>query len=312
MESGPDLHRLNLNRLDLNKLETFFAVAEAGGVSAAARRLALTRSAVSHSLGALETALGVALFHRVGRRLVPTPEGRRLHRRFAEIRERLAEALGEATAGDVGVRGPVRIGLFLGFSRFRLSRVLERFLREHPAAQVRVTYGSQAELVEQLRSGALDFTLSLRSVGREARQIRSRRLFDQTLVLAAPAASTAAPRRAAVAWLAATPVVDYYRGSPLIDRWTRHHFGRRIPRDRVRVWAASTDLVLELVRSGVGVGVLPGDLVEPFHRRRELALVAGPRKPLRDSLWLNELAGARPTQTRAVFRSVLLEAAEAG
>lgn len=300
-----------LQRLDLNKLETFFAVAEAGGVSAAARRLALTRSAVSHSLAALEASLGVALFHRVGRRMLATPEGRRLHRRFGEIRERLAEALGEASAADTDVRGPVRIGLFLGFSRFRLSRVIERFLREHPAARVRVSYGAQGELLEELREGELDFTLSLRSIGRAARQIRSTRLFDQTLVLATPTQSGRAksPGRVAFEALAGRAVVDYYRSDPLIDRWTRHHYGRRLPRDQVRVWAASTDLVLELVRSGVGMGVLPADLVEPFRRRGELAVLAGPRPPLRDSLWLNELAGTRPTRTRAVFRSVLLETA---
>ena len=53
---------MELDKLELNKLMTFLAVAEAGGVTAAARRLALTRSAVSHSLGALEASLGVALF----------------------------------------------------------------------------------------------------------------------------------------------------------------------------------------------------------------------------------------------------------
>ena len=45
-------------------------------MTAASRRLALTRSAVSHSLRALEASLGLPLFHRVGKRLIPTREGR--------------------------------------------------------------------------------------------------------------------------------------------------------------------------------------------------------------------------------------------
>ena len=293
-----------LRAVDLNKLETFFAIAEAGGVSAAARRLALTRSAVSHSLASLESALGIDLFHRVGRRLVLTPEGGRLLRAFGEVRTRLADALGELTSADPAVHGPVRLGLFLGFSRLRLTGVIERFLREQPGASVRVVYGSQAELLERLLAGELDFTLSLRPVRRVSRQVRSTRLFEQALVLA----SATRRRRLDFETLAELPVVDYYRSDPLIDRWSRHHFGRSVPRSRVRVWAASTDLVLELVRSGVGVGVLPLDLIEPFRRAGSLYRVRGPADPLKDFLWLNELARPRASRPLAAFRQVLVDA----
>ena len=77
---------MDLDRLDANKLLTFLAVAEAGGVTAASRRLALTRSAVSHSLRALEASLGLPLFHRVGKRMIPTREGRVLRGAVAAAR----------------------------------------------------------------------------------------------------------------------------------------------------------------------------------------------------------------------------------
>ena len=297
---------LELRNLDLNKLETFFVIAEAGGVSAAARRLALTRSAVSHSLTALESALGVALFQRVGRRMLLTPEGVRLRNHFREVRERLGEALGELVSSRAGVRGPVRIGLFLGFSRFRLAAVLERYLGEHPDAWVRVVYGSHAELLEQLRQGELDFTFSLRPVGRASRQVRSTRLFEQRLVLT----SARRMRRLGLEALAELPIVDYYRSDPLIDRWARHHYGRKLSHSRVRAWAASTDLALELIRRGVGCGVLPGDLAEPFRKRGELYVIPGPGDPLRDHLWLNQLRGARSSPALTRLREILVAARE--
>ena len=115
---------MKLTNLDLNKLLTFLAIVEADGVTPAARRLGLTRSAVSHSLAALETSLGVSLFHRVGKRLVLTREGTTLRRSLGDTRERLGAAL-EATLGaGREVRGVVRIGFVLGFSRFRLARVI--------------------------------------------------------------------------------------------------------------------------------------------------------------------------------------------
>jgi DNA-binding transcriptional LysR family regulator len=296
---------MELDKLDLNKLLTFLAVAEAGGVSAAARRLALTRSAVSHSLGVLEASLGVALFHRVGKSLVPTREGLALRAAAAEARDRLGAALDELLGAAAEARGPVCVGLFLGFSRFRLARVVDAFLREHPRARVRVSFGPQAWLVEQLLAARLDFTLSLRPTREQASHVRSERLFVQSLVLAVRKGRL--PASAGFDGVAALPIVDYYQSDPLIDRWSRHHFGRRrVPRERIRAWVASTDLALELVLRGVGAAVLPEDVTAPFRRRGELAWIRGPREPLRDPIWLNELRGARGGRAPAAFRELLV------
>jgi DNA-binding transcriptional LysR family regulator len=296
---------VELDKLELNKLMTFLAVAEAGGVTAAARRLALTRSAVSHSLGALEASLGVALFHRVGKRLVLTREGGVLRSAASEARSRLGLALDELRGGATQVRGPVRIGLFLGFSRFRLAAVARAFLRGHPQAQLRVAFGPQAWLLEQLLAAKLDLTLSLRPKRELSSHVRSEPLFVQALELVSR--RSALPPPGDFAALSRLALVDYYRSDPLIDRWTRHHYGgRRIPRERIRAWAASTDLALELVLEGVGAAVLPEDLFERYRRRGRLAVIRGPREPLRDPIWLNELRGARPGRGPALFREQLL------
>ena len=298
---------MELDRPDLNKLLTFLVVAEAGGVTAAARRLALSRSAVSHSLGALEAALGVRLFHRVGRSLVPTEEGRRLRSVVADVRGLLGSALDELAGRAAEVRGPVRIGLFVGFSRFRLATAVEEFLGSHPAARIRVAFGPQAWLLDELLGGRLDLTLSLQPTREQTPHVRSERLFAQSLVLAV----RKLPRRRGpfdFEALCELPIVDYYQSDPLIDRWTRHHCaGRRVPRERIRAWAATTDLALELVLRGVGAAVLPEDVAEPFRRRRELVLAPGRGEPLRDHVWLNELRSGRRTRAPAALRALLLE-----
>src|SRR5215475_5010413 len=74
---------MKLNSLDLNKLHAFGAVVEHGGVGGAAH-LGRTPSAVSQSITALEGALGVKLFDRVGKRMVLTRGGQLLH---AHVRE---------------------------------------------------------------------------------------------------------------------------------------------------------------------------------------------------------------------------------
>jgi len=295
---------VSLDEVDLNKLATFFAVAEAGGVSAAARRLGVTRSAVSQSLAAFEASLALQLFHRVGRRLVPTREAELLVSRLRDYQQELERTLAELSNRERLVRGPVRVGLFQGFSRLRLSGLVKSFLAAHPQASVRVSFGSRAEMEERLLSGRLDFVFSLEARRSGRSPVRATRLLDQELVLVA--AGRLARGGLHVSRLAELPVVDYYPGDPLIARWVAHHYGRRAPRPRVRAWAATTDLVLELVLLHVGVAVLPLDLVEPLVRRRRLVVWETGRPQLRDSIWLEELAARHPAPRLQAFRELVL------
>ena len=179
-----------LEQLDLNRLHTFFAVAEHGGVTAAARRLALTPSAVSQSLAKFEASLSLQLFDRVGRRLVLTREGRLLYSRFREHQERLRETL-EEIIHDREVRGVVRVGLFLGFPRAPLAKFLASFTNTHPEVTLRMIYGSQNELDEGLEAGRVDFAFALGNRPRPRTTagsavggaIAAVHLFEQELVL---------------------------------------------------------------------------------------------------------------------------------
>ena len=295
---------MNLNNVDLNKLRSFLAVAERGGVSAAAGALALTRSAVSQSLASLESSLGVRLFDRVGRRLVLTAEGSTLARRFARVNAELASAL-EWVANPSGeVRGLVRLGLFVGASRSRLAGFLARFTAGHPRVRVKLLYGPHAELREQLAQNRLDFALALVPSDEAEPRLRSSLLFRQELVLVSR--QPLARGRVSAEALAGTSFVDYYQSSPLVRRWLRHHFPRQRIEPGVRVFAASTDLALELVLAGAGAAVLPRELAEPMLRAKRLFAARTGRPELRDAVWLEEPAGAWRSETLRAFRAALL------
>jgi DNA-binding transcriptional LysR family regulator len=296
--------------VDLNKLRTFLAVAERGGVSAAAASLALTRSAVSQSVSALEGSLGVRLFDRVGRRLVLTAEGRTLARRFGQLHDELRSALELVVNRERHVRGLVRLGLFLGAARPNVAAVLARFSAAHPSAQLKLVYGAHAELREQLLENKLDFALALVPGRDTAPRIRSSLLFRQELVLVSP---EPVPRARAQAALEQMRFVDYYQSSPLIRRWLRHHFPRRAFEPDVRIFAGTTDMALELALAGAGAAVLPRALAETPVRAGRLHWVRTGRAELRDAVWLEEPAGAWRGETLRAFRAALVaELAETG
>ena len=77
---------MSLSRLDLNLFRVLDAVYAHGGISAAARHLHLSQSAVSHALARLRQTTGDPLLVRAGRDLVPTP-------RALDLRERVGQRI---------------------------------------------------------------------------------------------------------------------------------------------------------------------------------------------------------------------------
>jgi DNA-binding transcriptional LysR family regulator len=302
---------MKLNDIDLNKLSTFLAVVEAGGVTAAARRLGRTPSAVSQSVSQLEASLGCKLFDRVGKELIPTRGGRVLRDRASGYQALLERTLSELAGDAALVSGEIRLGLFLGFPRARSRDLILSFAERHPRASLRVVYAPQRDLEARLRDNRLDFVLSFRPQRPDAADLVSTRLFEQELVLVSSARFFA--RGFSLAALEQTPIVDYYQSDPLIARWLAHHFPGRALEPEVRFWAATTDLVLELVQSGGGAGVLPRHMVRGRALRAHAAdaaerlKIVGPAgQPLVDHVWLHEPRAAYRDATQRAFRDVVL------
>jgi DNA-binding transcriptional LysR family regulator len=272
---------VSVNDVDLNKLRVFLAVVEQGGVTGAAKRLALTRSAISQSLSSLEGALDLSLFDRVGKRLLLTREGQLLFERFREHQLALRRTLDEIDDARTQVAGPIRVGLFLGFPRVKLGRFLAAFSARHAGAHVRVRYAPQEDLDARLLGNQLDFVFSFQSRAGSSPRITSTRLFEQELVLVGNRRFF--PAGFDLEALLRTPVVDYYRSDPLIDRF------------------------LELLLHRTGIGVLPREVAEPWIRRRRLVRFDPGRPALTDFIWLNEPAEGYRGAALMAFRDAALE-----
>jgi len=111
----------------------FLAVARAGQILGAARRLGLNHATVGRRLDALEAALGARLFLRRPAGCEPTAEGAR----FLDVAERMEREVLEAGAllggQDVALSGTVRIGAPDGFGTAFLASRLGAFAERHPA-----------------------------------------------------------------------------------------------------------------------------------------------------------------------------------
>jgi len=146
-------------RIKLRHLQCFLAVADLRSLQRAAERLSISQPAVSKTLRELEEILGVQLFRRGRRGAAPTAD--------AEAFERHARAsVGALQQGIDSVaqarrRGGVvlRLGLLPSLAPCFAPPALLAFRAAMPGAMLQVASGSNARLLDELKSGALDVAL---------------------------------------------------------------------------------------------------------------------------------------------------------
>jgi DNA-binding transcriptional LysR family regulator len=127
---------------DLEDLRTFVEVADAGGLTPAARRLGVSKSVVSRRLVRLEQALGTQLLSRTTRGAALTEAGATFREHAARVTAEL-DAAHDALAPEGDIRGRLRVAAPLSFGPTQVAPVLAELARRHPRLQVHAAYGDR-------------------------------------------------------------------------------------------------------------------------------------------------------------------------
>ena len=142
--------------MTLEQLRLFVAVARCEHMTRAAEAVRLTQSAVSSAIAALETRYGVKLFHRIGRRIKLTEEGRQFLDEARSVLAR-AEAAERALAEMSGLkRGILIVEASQTIASYWLPSRLVAFRRAYPQIEVRLSIGNTAQVAEAVARGAAE------------------------------------------------------------------------------------------------------------------------------------------------------------
>ncbi|MGB5827978.1 MAG: LysR family transcriptional regulator [Pseudomonas mandelii] len=143
--------------MTLTQLEIFSLVAELRGFTAAANRLGISQSAVSHALKSLEQELGVELFRRHQSQVEPSDIGLQLLSR-ARAMLGLADTLRQEAADARGMkRGTLRIGSFGPTSSIKLlPQILAHYRAAHPGIEVHIDEGPDRQIIQWLEERRID------------------------------------------------------------------------------------------------------------------------------------------------------------
>ncbi|WP_436889261.1 LysR family transcriptional regulator [Nocardiopsis dassonvillei] len=165
--------------------EVFLAVAETGSLTATARALGYTQSAVSRQVQALEQELDSVLFDRLPRGVALTAAGRALLPHARAAVGHLSAARAELAALRRLDGGRLRVGAFPSAGVTLVPRALAEFSRLHPRVEVTHVEALTVDLMARLEAGALDVAV----VGTPAdpARVELHPLMDEPLLLAVPA-----------------------------------------------------------------------------------------------------------------------------
>ena len=142
--------------LDLHRLTLLREVKLHGSMSAAARELGYSHSAISQQLGVLEKETGVALLEKVGRNVRLTPAGEELVRNTDAILAAIERAESDLATAHERAHGVVTIAAFASISRSVMPTAVAELARNFPGLDVRLRREEPEVAVMQLMSRQVD------------------------------------------------------------------------------------------------------------------------------------------------------------
>lgn len=273
----------------------------AGTVTAAAAQLRIAQPALTRLIAALEADLGLVLFHRIRRRMVPTPAGRaflteaeRILDRFDEI-PTIVKQIRTAAVTRLRVVATPRLAVGV------VAPAAALFAARHPEVSLAIEMLERAQLEHWLLSEPFDIGLTALPIAHPA--LEAQPLFEAPAVLALPPGH----RLAGLASVGAEDVAH--------EPWVTVLTGSRLRQEsdailadaavtpRVRIEASTTILATHLIMAGAGVMLTDPLSVHAIAGGRLATVRWAPTTLLRSALLFP--AGRGPTPVQRSFAGVV-------
>lgn len=288
--------------MNLQRLETFVAVAHAGSFRQAAETLHRSQSAVSKHVQQLEAELGVALFERTTRRVAITAEGRVLLNRFNAVLEELRAIPTELREHSDLRRGRVSIGAVPSISSQRLPATIAAFKRRYPGVTIELHEGFATHIYRDVQERKTDFAVGPLIDG--VSDFRCEPVVTDRFVAVVPSGHPLAKAaEVSLADVAAGPQLCTAEGTALRES-VEEAFRRARLRFEAAIEVSHHQTLFSLVAAGLGVALLPR-LCVPAGRQRRCTIVPLAAPGIEREICIVTLRGKTPTPAAQRFAEMI-------
>jgi len=271
--------------VDTRQLKYFIAVIDHRGFSRAAEHLQIAQPSLSQAIAGLERELGVPLFHRVGRGVVPTAAGDHLVAPARRVLRGLDAARSTIDAVKGVTTGRVEIITTASPGVEPLATIVRSFAAEHPDVTITIAAAAVPEdVLQAVRTGASEIGLLGAPSLPQPADLNVLPLEDQELVLVtAPGGSLSGRSRVTADDLSGRRLVVAQRGS-LMRQFVDDMLAAGIPVTVAADVAYRRSSILPLVLAGVADAVLPAGWTDLARRAGADVLAIEPASHLRVAL----------------------------
>lgn len=264
-----------LASVELREMRSLLTLAELGSISLTGEQLHLSAPAIHKQLKILEGELGVRLYEKVGRRLQLTQAAEVLLPYIKSLLVQYESALAALEEWKGLGKGVVRIGT--GPTSYVLPIILKKFRRTYPGVEVLVETGNTPVLLDDLQRGSLDLALIVSADLNEGGDFCVEKHWDFELVLVS---HTRQPlRRPRLADLKGLRFILFRKGSRMQDPIDRY-FAAYAFEPNVTMRFDNADFIRSMVRTGLGISMLPLWVVNKDLREGRLHLIRQAEPPL--------------------------------
>ncbi len=171
--------------MDVKQLKYFVAVVEAGSLSKAALKLAVSQPSLSQQIGTMEYEMGAPLLLRSTAGVRPTQAGNTLYRHAQTILKQFEQMRGEVSRGEHGEVGRVAVGLPTTIAAAIAEPLFTHVRDTYPGITLELFESMSGYIAELLANGRLDMAVLFRDI--ETRGVTVTPLFTEQLSYYGPA-----------------------------------------------------------------------------------------------------------------------------
>jgi DNA-binding transcriptional LysR family regulator len=258
-------------KFDTTTVRLILAIAEEGSISRAADKLSLAVAAASRRVSDLEDQLGAKLFRRVPHGVEITESGAKLVEYVRQIDNLIDRMEGDAQALNHGLDGRIIIGAPKAVVIQFLAREIAAIQRKYPRITLKIVEENSKIVQQLLRDKVIDVGIYEKKSG--FLDLDKSTYRDDRLVLVYSRAHFGFEREpVGVDDILDLPIVSLGKGSAVLSAVERAYRsrGRLFPNNFT---VNGFDTMLAMVRHGLGVGLMPPDVLQSFHPEDSLASV---------------------------------------
>lgn len=241
---------------DWNQVRAFLATVEEGSFSKAALALGLTQPTLGRQVAGLEASLEVTLFERIGRKLSLTQTGLELYEHVKTMGDAAARISLIASGQSQSIEGLVTISATDLFSLYHMPKLIKQLQQEAPGIEIRVVVSNSLSDLQRREAD-----IAIRHVQPQQPELIAKKVNEVTAHFYASQSyieKQGVPKNKED--LAQTDLVGFENSEELILFLNEKGFP--FTEHNIKHSATSGIICWEMIKQGLGVGLMPNDIGE--------------------------------------------------